>query len=492
MKISIITISLNSEKTIMDTINSVQSQSYNNIEHIIIDGGSTDKTISIINNGSNSKLKLYKKKGFGIYKSFNYGIKQSTGKYIIILNSDDIFHNNNVITNLTNIIKKNKKTEIFLGNVVYFKGYDYSNIKRFYSSLNFKRWKMILGNMPPHPGSIIKKDIYIKYGLYSENFKIAGDFEYFLRLFYIKKIKYKILDKTIIRMRLGGISTKNIFSYIVSTKEILESFRLNKVYSNFFLITLRLPGKFFQYFNIENKNLDKDYELFKLHKNKDYYYQNSFKIFKNINKIKYLRNFILSGMNLAFLGYYVKKSVYPMKNLYHWPDGIWAKRHIKVEKLPGRNLLNQIKFSKKNINKILVLGNLSKKSFNFLKNKFKIKIINKKLPYGSIETIQKKIIKFDKKTLVLITLPTPKQEQLAYNLAKKNKFYKIICIGASVAIASGEEMAVPKILSKFEFIWRLRSDFFRRITRMIETLLYYLKGKFKDGKIDGIRFLEIE
>ena len=90
-------------------------------------------------------------------------------------------------------------------------------------------------------------------------------------------------------------------------------------------------------------------------------------------------------------------------------------------------------------------------------------------------------IKLNKNEIVFITLPTPKQEELAYSLAKKNLYFKIICIGGSIAIASGEEKQVPKILQNYEFLWRLKNDFFRRIIRLFESFYYYIKGDFKEN-----------
>ena len=154
-------------------------------------------------------------------------------------------------------------------------------------------------------------------------------------------------------------------------------------------------------------------------------------------------------MNLAFLGFFSKGDVYPYKTLYHWPDGVWLKKHIDVEKIPGRDVIKYLKIPKR-IRKIVVLGNLSKNSEIFLRKKFNLEIINKNLPFGSIEKIKKTKIKLPTRSLTFITLPTPKQEKLAYHLAKKNSQYKIICIGASIAIASGEEKQVPNILKNYE------------------------------------------
>ena len=185
MKISVITVTLNSEQTIRDTLNSVFSQTYKNIEHIIIDGGSKDQTLPLLKKYPNNKKKIFIKKNFGIYKSINYGIKKSSGKYVCILNSDDIFQSNNSIKNIVKVINKNKNSKIFLGNVAYFDNSDYYRITRFYSSGGFKKWKMKFGLMPPHPASIIKREIYNKHGLYNEDFKIAADFEFFLRFLFL-------------------------------------------------------------------------------------------------------------------------------------------------------------------------------------------------------------------------------------------------------------------------------------------------------------------
>ena len=135
---------------------------------------------------------------------------------------------------------------------------------------------------------------------------------------------------------------------------------------------------------------------------------------------------------------------------------------------------------------------MSENSKKYLQNKFKVKIFNHNLPYGNIIKLKKYNFKLQKNTLTLITLPTPKQEKYAFHLASKNKFYKIICIGASVAIASGDEKQVPNFLKNIEFIWRLRNDFFRRSKRLIETLFYYIKGKFFNKMFNEIRFIKID
>ena len=476
MKISIITITLNSEKTIRDTLNSVLSQSYKNIEHILVDGGSSDETMEILKRYPNKNKKIFIKKKTRIYSAMNHGIKKATGDIITILNSDDIYHSNSIITEVTKIIKKNTKKNIFFGDVAYFEKNNFYKVSRYYSANKFSTNKMQFGLMPPHPASFIRKKVYDKYGLYNEKFDIASDFEIFLKFLIVKKVKFKIINKIVVRMRTGGISGKNFFSYIKTTNEILSSFKLNNLSTNYIKIIMRVPAKLKQIFSFNEEKINRNFQLFKVFFDFNNFFNKTFIIIDKLKKIPFKKNFILSGMNLAFLGYYANNQVYPKKNLYHWPDGVWAKRFINIKKIPGRDIINKIKIPKE-IKEILVLGNISDKSKNYLSNKYKKKIKSIALPYGNIEIIKSKKIKIPKNNLVFITLPTPKQEQLAYYLSKKHTEYKIICIGASIAIASGEEKKVPLYLKNYEFIWRLRSDTFRRLKRLLETFYYYSKSK---------------
>ena len=491
MKITIITVTLNSEATIRDTLNSVLSQTYKNIDHIIVDGGSKDKTIDIIKKYPNKNKRLYHLPKSGIYEAINFGIKKSNLSFITILNSDDFFQSNDSVSKMVKSIKLNKNISIFFSNVVYIKDNNFINIERLFSSQNFRRWHLSLGLMPAHPGSFINKRIYEKYGLYKKNFKIASDFDFFLRTLYINKLKFKNIDMTSVRMRLGGISSKNIWSYILSTKEILESFKINKIKKFKIIIFLRFLFKIKQLYFYNKNMINKTFKNFRIHFDYNIIKHKSFILIDKLNKIPFKKNFILSAMNLAFLGYFIKKEVSFHMNQYHWLDGVWAKRYIGIKKKPGRELVDKLRIPSK-IKSIYIVGNITKKTSEYLKKKFKKKIINIKLPYAPISTLNKEKIYLPKNSLTFITLPTPKQEQLAYNLAKNNKNYQIICIGASLAIASGEEKKVPNFLSNYEFIWRLRTDTLRRIKRLIESLYFYTKGSIIQQKYNKIYFREID
>ena len=199
------------------------------------------------------------------------------------------------------------------------------------------------------------------------------------------------------------------------------------------------------------------------------------------NNIFKKEKFILSALNLAFLSYYFDKKIKISHNLVVWPDGIFSKFFIISKKIPGSQLIKELKL-KNSINELIVVGNLGKISKNFLKKKFKIKIVHKKVPFIDEKSIQNISIRLKKNNICLLTLPTPKQELLAQKISEQNNFFKIICIGGGLDIASGLIQECPKFL-KFlglEFLWRLRTDTLRRILRLIKTFINFnLKIIFK-------------
>jgi glycosyltransferase involved in cell wall biosynthesis len=487
MKISIITICLNSEKTILDTLNSVINQNYENIEHIIVDGGSKDKTKTFLRKYifKNKRIFSFKKKG--IYNAINYGIKKATGDIIHILHSDDIYQSNQTISDIINKIK-NRKEKIFLSDIVFFKNNDFSTISRFYSASEFKINKLKYAIMPPHPGLFVRKEIYKKF-LYSKNYKIAGDFDFFIKILLINKINFFYINLISVRMRMGGISSRNINAYITSTIEILKIFKSHNITSGIFHALARIPSKIYQLFFYNQTYLNKNFQL-KISSFYKSFLNYDFIIKKNINSLDFKENFIFSAMNLAFLGSYAKGDIIKKKYLINWPDGLFSKKICDLNiKIPGREIIRSLKIPKI-IKKITVIGNLSYNSKFFLEKLLKINVKNINLPYGDIKTILKN---FKYKTfgdeLIFITLPTPKQELLANYIADKNKKFKIICIGGSIAIAAGDEKEVPKFLYSLEFLWRLRYETNRRILRLLNSYLYYLIGRFFNNKLKKLKII---
>jgi glycosyltransferase involved in cell wall biosynthesis len=245
LKVSIITVCFNSEKTIEDTIKSVINQTYNNIEYIIIDGGSNDKTIDIINKYSDKIYKFISEKDNGIYDAINKGINLSTGYIVGILNSDDYFFDNSIISNIVDIFTINNTVDSVIGDINFVN--TNNKLIREYKSLNWKPSLFKFGIMPPHPTFYCKRILYDKFGLYNNRYKIAGDFDLLIRFLFVNKISYHYFPKSMVTMRLGGISTSGIKSIITINKEILHSCLSNNIQTNYIYIYLKYFKKLFEF-----------------------------------------------------------------------------------------------------------------------------------------------------------------------------------------------------------------------------------------------------
>ena len=199
---------------------------------------------------------------------------------------------------------------------------------------------------------------------------------------------------------------------------------------------------------------------------------------KSFEKFNWGQGFILSALNLASLSFLYKGDINVSKNLFFWGDGIFHKIMIsRSKKIAGRQLINLIKTPDKII-KLHVIGNLTTKTKYYLEKKFNnLKLINSKLPYGGINEIIDKLPEVKEDELIFLTLPTPKQEQVADFYHKKNTNLKIVCIGGGLAIAAGDEKEVPKIFDFFglEWLWRLRYETKRRLKRLLISASYMSK-----------------
>tara|TARA_A100001015_G_scaffold264044_1_gene311400 strand:- start:614 stop:1393 length:780 start_codon:yes stop_codon:yes gene_type:complete len=238
VKISIITICFNSEKTISRTIESVISQDYQNVEYIVIDGNSSDETIDIIKSFGDSIDVLQSESDTGIYDAFNKGLKLATGDVIGFLNSDDYFVSSQILSDISREFSRDSNLDILLSGVRFISSQSF-NITRTFSAVGFQSWKMYLGLMPPHPGSFISQNVYKKVGNFDESFLIAGDFEFFVRVFMKNNFNYKIINKFTVAMALGGASTSGFKSYSVITDELSRSLAQNGLMGSRLLLSCR-------------------------------------------------------------------------------------------------------------------------------------------------------------------------------------------------------------------------------------------------------------
>ena len=249
MKISIITVTFNSVSVINDCLTSVRSQKYEDIEHIIIDGSSTDGTLSLLESKRDQFATLISEDDTGIYDAMNKGIQKSTGDIIGFLNADDFYTNNEVISKVVSTFKKDKLLEACYGDLIYVDQLDTSKVIRYWKSSKFESGYFSKGWCPPHPTFFVKSSVYKKLGNFNLKYSIASDVELMMRFLEIKKINFRYIPETWIKMRMGGISNKSLKNIIILNKEILSALKthdLPKNYLIFFInkIILRLKQFF--------------------------------------------------------------------------------------------------------------------------------------------------------------------------------------------------------------------------------------------------------
>lgn len=246
MKVSVVTVTYNSEKTIRDTFESIQSQSYDNIEHIIIDGGSSDSTLDIINNFSPAIV--ISEPDNGIYDAMNKGIYNASGQITGFLNSDDVFENEDVIKNIVNEFKKDKRTDIVYGNIAIVRSNNMKKVVRYKKSKPYNSMDIFNGWMAPHPTLYVKTIELIKMNGFNTKYKIQADFELMIRLFEIKKLRSRYLNKTLVRLRLGGASTqlKNIIS---GNLEASDACKINGFNGGIFFILKKILSRIPEFFH---------------------------------------------------------------------------------------------------------------------------------------------------------------------------------------------------------------------------------------------------
>ena len=237
MRISIITVCYNSAATIEKTIKSVQAQTYENIEYIVVDGGSLDSTLDIVNKYKDVISKSVSELDKGLYDAMNKGIKMATGDIVGILNSDDIFTDNFVLENVMNFHVKNKNLDASVGNITQFN--ESGNTVRKYSAKNWHPEKLKIGFMPAHPAIFFKRDLFEKFGNYQLDFISGADYELIIRFFLKNKITWKFSNITTTSMLIGGISSSGFSSYQLISKEIKKALDRNDITFSYLKVQLR-------------------------------------------------------------------------------------------------------------------------------------------------------------------------------------------------------------------------------------------------------------
>ena len=246
MKISIITVCYNSDKTLEKTIQSVLAQTYINVEYLIIDGNSKDTTINIIKKYESTISKWVSEHDKGIYDALNKGLQLATGDVIGFVHSDDLLANNQIISKIANQFEKGNIDGLY-GDLQYVDKNNIDTVIRYWKSCDFKSSLLKKGWMPAHPTLFLKKKVYIKHGNFNLIYKIAADYDFMLRVFKDNTLNFVYLPEIITKMRVGGASNKNLKNIIQKTKEDYQVITSNKT-GNLVTLFLKNFTKFKQFY----------------------------------------------------------------------------------------------------------------------------------------------------------------------------------------------------------------------------------------------------
>jgi len=240
VKITVITVAYNMSNSIENTIFSVASQNYDDVEHIIVDGGSTDGTREIIERHADKLSAWISEPDQGVYDAMNKGIAMATGDVIGFLNADDIYAHKNVLSHAAATFGKG--IEACYADLVYVRD-DLEIAVRYYRSRRFAPERLVYGWMPAHPTLFLRHEVFEQYGEFKTNYKIAADFELCARLFGKHGVTARYVPEVWVKMRMGGISTQGIKSNILLSREIVRACRENGIKTNLFKVCLKYPRK---------------------------------------------------------------------------------------------------------------------------------------------------------------------------------------------------------------------------------------------------------
>ena len=477
-KISIITVVRDGIPFIKDSINSFLLQKHPNKELIIILAKSDDGTDDYIKRNfiNYKEIKFfYEKKGIkNKFGALNQGLKLCSGEIIGILHSDDIYYSEHILDKVSKVFL-NSKVNFLYSDIIISRREDLSKVIRLWKDPSIDLKKDIqMGWMPPHTSVFIKKEIFKKIMFYNNSYSISGDYSWMIKLINHKKTNAFYINKPTVIMRSGGDSNILIFRKFIEDLKIIKSYKYS-----YMIILLKYLRKVRQFFFKKNIILKTAY-IKKILYNK-LIYVNNYKVLLKKN------SFILSALNLASFTY-LHKTI-SRNNFYYWPDGLFSKfisKKIK-EIIPGRIIFQDLyKFLEKNKIFSITAGSLTKKADAYLED-FKYSSfcdIDGLDLNGIILKLKKNI---NKKKVLLLVLPTPLQENVSLEITNYKKNLKVICMGGSFRMLSGEEKIVPSFIEKsyLTSVWRLHTSPIRRISRLFKSFkklinfnknIYYLKN----------------
>ncbi len=246
MKISIVTVAYNAAHTIGDTLASVAAQTHPDIEHIVVDGASTDGTLAVVARQGGHVARLISEPDKGIYDAMNKGLRVATGDVIGLLNADDVYADDGVLARVASTMTHERLDALF-GDAEFVHPERPDRPLRRYRSDRFRPDRIAWGWMPAHPTLFLRRQVYERFGLFRSDYRIAGDFELVARVFHGGTLKYRHLPEVMVRMRTGGISTGGWRSTLLLNREVLRACRENGIRTSLPRILSKYPAKLLEF-----------------------------------------------------------------------------------------------------------------------------------------------------------------------------------------------------------------------------------------------------
>ena len=246
LKVSIITAVFNRRDTIKNCIDSIQNQTYSDIEHVIIDGGSTDGTIEVVKNSFYSDTIFISEIDNGLYDAINKGIRASTGSIIGLLHSDDVFASEAIVSQVVSEFSDSDLDAVY-ADANFFKNGDTTKVVRRFRSDRFSLKTLPWGWMPAHTTIFFRRSVFERFGVYRHDYKIAADMDFVARVFSSQNFKSKYIQDVWINMAIGGVSTGGVRNTLMLNREVLRALRENGIQTNIIKLLSKYPLKILEY-----------------------------------------------------------------------------------------------------------------------------------------------------------------------------------------------------------------------------------------------------
>ncbi len=246
MKISVITVCYNSARTLERSLQSVATQDWTAIEHIVIDGASTDGTREILEHFRSRLAYLVSEPDGGIYDAMNKGLAHATGDIVCFLNADDQYASTNVLSVVASQMRDHN-LDALIGDVGFFNEKNPKHIVRRYRSERFRPSRLAWGWMPAHPALFLRKEVVQRVGQFKTDYRIAGDFEFIIRVFHGRALKFHHFPEVMVNMQTGGLSTRGFGAKLLLNREVLRACRENGLQTNIAKILSKYPLKILEF-----------------------------------------------------------------------------------------------------------------------------------------------------------------------------------------------------------------------------------------------------